>query len=304
MRIRVVGFLMLLVCFLDVGEASAAACTQDSDCRKKKVCHKAKCIKLSSKESIMRIDIEEWVPNAVVYIDEVPMGDIPWEGVITAGPHSIRIEAPGYESAFLEGEARSRQREVIKIRLVPSIKEPAPAQTPPATNAEDQEESRSLPGMVYVALLGSGGFGTGMWSDSKMRPTGAIFGGGALGARMVSNPLWFELGVSVLYGNRVVKDWPQWGDVDQRELHIGVLPRFLFSIIESLFYLGFEAEVGVAVSHRNWFLADLRGSMSIFVHKNIEIRVNPIGIEYMQELKGKGAIVSYNGSVGVAFRFL
>ena len=304
MRIRVAGLLALLVCFLYVELASAVTCSHDADCRKNKVCHDAKCIKLSREESIMQISLEERVPNAVVYIDEVPMGDVPWEGVVTAGPHTIRIEAPEYESAIFQGEARSMQREVIQARLVPITKAPPPAQAPPATYDQAQEESRDEPGMVYIALLGAGGYGSGMWGDSKMRPTGSIFGGGAIGARLAADPLWFGLGVSALYGNRIVKDWPAWGDVDQRELHLGVLPRVLFSVIENLFYLGFEAEVGVAISYRNWFLADLRGSMSIFVHKNVEIRINPVGIEYMQELEGNGAIVSYNGSLGVAYRFL
>ncbi len=304
MRIRVAGLLALSICFTCVELVCAATCAQDVDCKKNKVCHNAKCIKLSREESIMHITLEEEVPNAVVYIDEVPMGSVPWEGVVTAGPHTIRIEAPEYESAVFQGEARSMQREVIWARLIAIVTAPPPAQTLPVTNNESQEESREEPSMAYIAVLGAGGYGSGMWGEKVTRPSGAILGGGAIGARLADDPFWFGLGVSVLYGYRAIKNWPTWGDVDQRELHLGVLPRFLFSLVENLFYLGFEVEVGVAISHSNWFLAGLRGSMSIFVHKNVEIRVNPVGIEYMQELKRLGAIVSYNGSVGVAYRFL
>ena len=91
-RILVLGLFFSI--FLFAGNAWSRNCTDDSECKKKQHCHAGRCVKLSPKESLLEVTLEEWVPNAVFFLDGIPMGDVPWEGIVSAGKHTIRVEAP------------------------------------------------------------------------------------------------------------------------------------------------------------------------------------------------------------------
>ncbi len=279
-------------------------CIEDYECNTGRLCHASKCVKLTAQESLLQVVLAEIVPDSVVFIDDIPMGGAPWEGIVSAGSHAIRVEAPGYETLVLAGEARPQMREVVQVQLVPlQIASPQPTGAASHSSMAGEDDSTKEPGLIYIAALGGGGYGTAMWGDSKKRPAGSVLGGGSVGALMLFEPVWIDLGVAVSYGAHFIRDWPYIGDERFLELHLGVLPRVLFPVVGDVFYLGFEAEVGAVISHRNYFYVDLRGDLAFLINKYFELRINPVGAEWLQEAKGKGAVIGYTASAGVAVRF-
>jgi hypothetical protein len=301
---RALGLLPVLACLAAPSLARAADCTVDQDCPKNQLCHASRCTKLTKNESLLAVSLSEFVPNAVLFIDDVPMGNVPWEGIVSVGEHRLRIEAPDYQSVYFTGKARSRTRETIGVTLVPIPTPPSEAPAPPPEEEEDEaDQEHEGPGKFYVALIGQGGWGTAMWGDTRKRPDWSFMGGAGAGGFVVEDPVLFELGLSFAYGLRRVMDWPDYGDEDQRELHLGLIPRVLFPVVGKLFYLGFEVEAGWARAYRHYFYADLRGVMAIVPHRMFEIRLNPLGLEWVQDAGGKGAFINYNASAGIAVRF-
>jgi hypothetical protein len=336
MRIWILTSALFFTCFSFARSGSSGSCVEDKDCKKKELCNAGRCVKLSKKDSLLEVSLEAWVANAAVSIDGVPMGHLPWQGVVSAGEHTIKVEAPGYQTLELTGLARAKKREQIQLKLEPAAGAPAsgsppqqasselpPLPPPPfaqddslfpslpedpeteeGAEEEDEEEGEKPPGMLAVGLFGSGGYGTAMWGSSIKRPVASVFGGGLFSVRFLTDPLWFELGVTGSYGAHFGKDWPDVGDFKFTELHVGLLPRILFSIVDDFFYLGAEVEAGIAISSYNYILVQARGDLAFMVNEWLEIRVNPLGFEWLQEMKGKGAVIGYTGNVGAAFRFL
>jgi hypothetical protein len=95
----------------------------------------------------------------------------------------------------------------------------------------------------------------------------------------------------------------RWGDFFK--LDLGLQFRLLFPVKENLFYLGAELAPGAGISNHNYVYGDLLFAMSIFPHELIEIFINPVGVDYLQELATKKGsfIVSYRATLGIAIRF-
>ncbi|MCP4599031.1 MAG: PEGA domain-containing protein [Proteobacteria bacterium] len=325
MKAKIVSLLMFALCLLSVEPAFSRQCSDDNECPKKKVCHESRCIKVSKKESLVQISLEEWVAEATVYIDDIAMGNTPWEGIISAGTHTIRIEAPGYETLTLTGEARSGARETIQVRLKPI---PAPVAPPQPQETEQypsmdldigEEEESDQVGMIYIGLLVGGGYGVAK-TDIDKWSAGLFLSELTAGVAVVRDPVLFELGAVFAYGAHFIKDIPaprvnrETGEEEimptdrtHMERRFGALPRLLFPVVEFLkdsLYIGFEVEFGMTQSYENYFYTSLRGDIAFFVHKNIEIRINPFGLDWMRNFKQSESFIGYIANAGIAVRFL
>ena len=80
--------------------------------------------------------------------------------------------------------------------------------------------------------------------------------------------------------------------------------RLLYAIDEHFLYLGGELEPGYVLSEARYAYGTLSPTMSLFLGDWIEVRINPIGLHWMQELTGKGFVAALYGTVGVVVRFL
>jgi hypothetical protein len=287
-----------------VTPAFSRTCEQDLDCDSAQVCLDGSCLALSPKEAIVEVKTDTPDVEAVLYINDTTKGVLPWVGVVRTGVLDLRIEAEGYEIVRIQGEAHSGAREIVHVRLVSLDETDNGLSAVSFTKTDDDAAGSTEIGRFYIGILGSGGYGIAAWGDSKTRPVGSLLGGGTFGLRLIESPFWLELGASVMYGTRYVKDWPTVGDQDVQTLHLGLLPRILFPLVDELLYIGAEVEPGFVVSNRTWFYLGIRAGLAIMVHKNVEIRINPLGLEWLQDLKGKGMFVNYNATLGLAFRFL
>jgi len=284
--------------------ARAGDCEFDSDCDKGRVCFSRNCKKLDKVESLLTVEPATATEgNAGLYIDGAYMGNLPWTGIISAEYHEIRVEATGMITAHFNGESRSAASDTIVVTME---REPVAAgpQESAATAGRDE------PGTIFFALFGGGGYGVGGWgSDGWKRPIAALAGGGALGLRLPPKPIWIDLGLAISTTSLKPFDTTvdngsrpaEWGDFVK--INFGLLVRLLFPVKENFLYIGASLEPGYGMSGVNWIYADLHLAMSLFLGKHFEIQVNPLGMQYLQDLAGQGYIVSYAARLGVAVRF-
>ncbi len=285
--------------------ASAGDCELDSDCNKGLVCFSRNCKKLDKVESLLTVKpATETESNAGLFIDGAYMGNLPWSGIISAEYHEIRVEAPGMITVHFNGESRAAASDTIMVTMEP---EPVVVIGPkePAAKAESDE-----PGTIFFALFGGGGYGVGGWgTDGWKRPIASLAGGGAMGLRLLPDPIWIDLGLAISTTSLKPFDTTvnngsreaEWGDFVK--INFGLLARLLFPVKKNFLYIGAALEPGYGLSGANWVYGDLHLAMSLFLGKHFEIQVNPLGLEYLQDLAGQGYIVSFNARLGVAVRF-
>lgn len=333
-RTLLLVFTFCLIALVDA--APSIACKKDKQCNNNKVCHNGDCIALAEGESLIRIKMDEWVPNANLYIDGILMGAAPWEGVISSGLHTIRVQAKGYEPMIFTGTARDRRRETINVKLLPSAavdgppeisprEDPLLLETPPVEDfgyaplpeepslgpgvsfpsqrrSRFSKNSTALPGVMTLGVSGEGGYGSAKWGSASGY-SGWYALGGTLGAALARERVWFEMVAVVKYGQHFFPKWST--DLERsefKELRLGVQLRLLFPVKEKRLYLGFEAELGGMLSHLNYLYVDFRGALSVFPHPVFEIRFSPVGVEWVHDFEERGRVLGLSGNIGFVFR--
>jgi hypothetical protein len=288
-------------------------CQVDSDCQGKKLlCYEEKCRRLKKAESLIRVRVVS--PGAVsgsVYIDGTYRGEGPWEAILEPGPHEVRVEARKLLPWVKMIDCPARAVTEVDIAMVrdPAFDAPPPQPSQPATQPEPER-----PGMLFAGLYGGGGIGTAQWGDGGTRRPAAKWQiGGMFGARLLEDPLWLDLAAAISYSSFRVKHPP---GADPTELendwtppdlgagaHFGIQARLLYPIDEHFLYLGGELEPGYVYSDARYFYATLCPTLSLFLGNWFEVRVNPIGLHWFQELTGKGFVAALYGTVGLVVRF-
>jgi hypothetical protein len=311
---------MVLLGLAMTTEVFAAGCLTDADCMGPRVCFEGNCKRLKFTESLLRVELAQPIQTtANLFVDERYMGELPWAGIVSAGTHSIRVEAYGRLPSAFQGESRAGKADLIQVTLEPdpAFAAPAPGQTyghqsqPQAETGAESESDK--PGMISFAVFGGGLYGTAQWgADSLQRPALKFQGGGALGVRLVSDPVWLDLTYAMSYSAFQLKNPPGFDEEDLQGawsppwpgLHFALQGRLLFPIKEHFFYIGVELEPGYIYSSADWVYADLHLAMSLFFNEYVELRINPVGGEFMQELTGEGFIAGFHATLGLAVRFL
>lgn len=303
----------------DAARAPKKSCTLHADCGSpNEYCQYGKCQPLSVEESFLGVGLEQGVAfPAYLYIDGVMMGTLPWEGIVAPGPHTIRVDCEGMTPVEFQGTSTPGAVDYIPIRLVPL---PQPASGAPTGGGQgdggEGSGERGVPGTLRLGLGIGIGYGTAIGSPDWRRPVVTLLGGGSFGLRVVTKPVWLEVGFAVTsttlkivdYGMDTDGDgdddrWMRFGDF--LKLDLGLQFRLLFPVKENLFYLGAEFSPGAGISNHNYVYGDLFFTMSVFPHELFEIFINPVGVDYLQELATSNAsyIVSYKATLGVALRF-
>jgi hypothetical protein len=302
-------------------EALSAGCLSDADCKPPHVCLEGTCMQLGPTESLLRVDLATPIDSAAnLFIDERYMGELPWSGIVERGWHSIRVEAYGRLPSSFRGESRGGMADTLQITLEPDPAFAAPAPQP-AHGGQSQPAAETggdggsdKPGMISIGVFGGGAFGTAQWGTERtQRPALKFLGGGALGVRLVGDPVWLDLMFAMSYSAFQIKDPPGLDEDDVQGawskpakgagLQFALQARLLFPIKEHFFYLGAELEPGYIYSAARWGYADLHLAMSLFFNEFVELRINPLGGEFAQELTGEGFIAGFHATIGLAVRF-
>jgi hypothetical protein len=206
---------------------------------------------------------------------------------------------------MFQGESRAAQADEITVEL-----QPDPAYLPPppppssSTYAQVEQGSAGEPpiGRIHAGLYGGFGYGTAGWGDGPMRPTTILQGGITAGAAVLREPFWMDIGLGLSSTSLRIQEWaPDFGDF--LKLNFGLLVRMLFPLKDDFFYLGAELEPGYGLSNRRYGYAQLHLAMSLFINEWLEIRINPLGVEYCQELMFKGYLITGHATAGLVFRF-
>jgi hypothetical protein len=288
-------------------------CAQHGECGQGEICKAGACAAIGAQESYLIVSLETATgAPAYLYVDGAVLGLLPWEGYVAPGGHAIRVECQGMQTIEFQGTSAPGAVDSVPIRMAPLA---APAYgasagaPPPATE-------REVPGTLRLGLYGGFGYGTAFGANDWRRPVTTWLGGGSFGLRVLTKPVWLELGATAASTTLRIKDYPvdtdDDGDVDRfmvwgdfYKLDLGLVFRLLFPVKENLFYLGVELTPCAGISNHNYVLGDLYFTMSIFPHEMFEIFINPVGLEYIQELATSNAsfIVSYRATLGVALRF-
>ena len=322
MRIRNVWLAALVLMVIAATGTTANArpakksCVQHNECGGG-YCRGGTCAALSPQESylVMSLELAAMSP-AYLYVDGVLFGQLPWEGIVSVGVHAIRVESAGMTPVAFQGTSSAGAVDYVPVRMEPL---PYPGYgTGPAVSTANDTGGRGVPGTLRLGLGIGFGYGTAIGAGNWRRPVTTLLGGGSFGLRVLTKPVWLELGVVVnsttLKISEYVVDvdddgiddddrWMKFGDFFK--LDLGLQFRLLFPVKKNLFYLGAELSPGAGISNHNYFYGDLYFTMSIFPHELFEIFINPIGIEYLQELATSNAsfIVSYRATLGIALRF-
>jgi hypothetical protein len=288
-------------------------CGQDSDCKGKRfLCYEKQCTRLKKSEAVIRVRVV--FPGAVggsVYIDGTYRGEGPWEGVIEPGDHEVRVEAKRLLPYVKMIDCPARQATVVDVSLQ---RDPAFDAPPPPPPQPVSEPTSGRPKMLFAGVYGGGGIGTAQWGeDNTRRPAAKWQVGGAVGARLLEDPLWLDLAAAISYSSFRVKDPPgaepselqnDWTPPDLGAgAQFAVQARLLFPIEEHFFYLGGEIEPGYVLSEARYAYVTLCPTASLFFGEWVEVRVSPVGLHWLQELTGAGFVAALYGTVGVVVRF-
>ncbi|MDD5309725.1 MAG: hypothetical protein PHU25_20605 [Deltaproteobacteria bacterium] len=294
-------FIFAIVCFVGhAASARAGTCTRVGDCGEDGICASGTCrsaAELSPSESMLRVLLDQPVLGASLYIDDQLVGQIPWEGVIPVGPHAIRIEAPGMQPQVFDGQSPPQKLDTLFAALVAAP--PAPASQGPAVT-----EGTAAPadgGLFYVGPVGGVSLGTAMWGKEG-RPYTTLAGGLNPGFHIISDPIWLDLGLTVAFSTTRIAEWkPLWGQF--LGLRLGIMPRLMFQVGPSWLSLAVELEGGYMISNNNYLFAMARFGLSFIPLDWLEIRLNPAGGEFLQELQMKGLMGGYLAQLAVVARF-
>ncbi|MFO8071976.1 MAG: hypothetical protein R6V85_08880 [Polyangia bacterium] len=285
------------------------ACRDDSDCKAGRVCYDQRCTRLDNAESLLRVVLAQPQKEpAVLYVDGMEMGRLPWEGIVQAGSHTIRVESYGKLPVSFQGESRASKADELVVELEPDPalyappQQPAPQPVaPPATGESGGGES---PGRVQIGLFGAAGYGTASYGSGTMRPATALRGGLTAGVTAVTDPAWLDVGVTLSSVTHYIVDLSEdWGELFK--INAGVILRLMFPIKENFFYIGAQLEPGMTVvSNHLWAYGRLHGAMSLFVTEWLELRIDPVGFDFAQDLKMDGYLATFDAGCAAVFRFV
>ena len=299
-RITAVVFLSLFI--VNSGHAKGKACTADSDCKRKwSVCFEQKCKKLKKGKSLLAVSLQTPlnVP-ADLFVDDVLVGQLPLEDITTSGSHSLRVEAQGMQTVFLNKDCKNRKREQIQISMQPI---PPPPIAMNSFQEPEEPHDKVLPGKFHAGIFGGLGGGIASWGrdEDNQSATTALFGAVA-GLRLMTTPIWMDLGFGIAYGQTKIDHWADWGDF--KKLSFEFQCRILFSVKDNFLYIGGELVPGYSVSNVRLGYMQLHGTVSLFLNEWLELRANVLGVEYAQELEMRGFIFSFHSTVAAIVRFL
>jgi hypothetical protein len=285
------------------------ACRDDSECKKERVCYDQRCTRLDSDESLLRVvSAQPQSEPAVLYVDGMEMGRLPWEGIVEAGGHTIRVESHGKLPVSFQGESRAGKADELAVELEPDPAMYAPPQQPaprqPAPPAAEESSSGESPGRIQVGLFGAAGYGTTSYGNGTMRPATVLRGGLTAGVTAVTEPAWLDVGLTVSSVTHYIVDLSEdWGELFK--INAGVFLRLMFPIKENFFYMGAQLEPGMTVvSNHLWAYGRLHGAMSLFVTEWLELRIDPIGFDFAQDLEMDGYLATFDAGCAAVFRFV
>jgi hypothetical protein len=296
---RKIVFTLAIACFLGhAAPVRAQTCAQVGDCGEAGICDNGTCRSaagLAASESMLRVLLEKPAQGASVYIDDKLVGQVPWEGVIPAGGHAIRVEAPGMQPEMFDGQSPSQQLDTLVVTMTPA----APATPGPAPVGGGSAPADG--GIFYVGPVGGISVGTAMWG-SQARPYTTFAGGLNPGFHVISDPVWLDIGLTVALSTTQITEWkPLWGQFIG--LRLGLMPRLMFQVGPSWLYLAIELEGGVMISNYYYLFAQARFGLSFVPLDWLEIRLLPAGGEFIQELAMRGLMGGYQGQLAAIFRF-
>jgi hypothetical protein len=289
-------------------------CARHADCGPQNgYCQAGTCKTLSTQESLLGVGLEQATAfPAYLYVDGVLLGTLPWEGIVAPGPHAIRVECEGMAPVAIQGMSTAGAVDYVPIRMEPAAAASysgAPGVGP--TASASGTDGHGVPGTFHFGVQGGFGYGTAIGAGNWRRPIVTLLGGVTLGLRVVTKPIWLDVGIAITSTSLKITDYVmekdgermEWGDFFK--LNLGLDFRLLFPIKRNFFYIGAELEPGAGISNHNYIYGILRLAMSLFVHELVEIRLNPLGLEFIQELAMKNAsyIVSYTATIGILLRF-
>jgi len=282
--------------------AQKKGCVDDADCRKGRLCHAASCVVVPKNQSLLRVRLAAPARDpAYLWVDDVLMGELPFEDIVAAGEHSIRVESHGMLPVAFSGDSRGGMADLITIELKPIPPPPPPPQYhQPAPPPGDEDDP--VIGRLHAGLYGGFGYGTAGSVSSAKRPATILQGGATIGAALLREPVWLDVGLGISSTTIRIEEWaPDFGEF--LKLNFGLLVRLLFPLKQDFFYIGAELEPGYGYSNRRFAYAQVHLAMSLFVTDWLELRVNPLGMEFCQELMLRDYLAAFHATVGVIIRF-
>lgn len=278
------------------------------------MCYEQTCKRLKKSEALLRVEVvAPGGVNGSIYLDGTYRAEGPWEKVVEPGAHEVRVEARKQLPYVKMVDCPAREVTEIKVALQrdPSYVEPPPPAPPPPP----PKPPSGRPGTLLFGLYGGGGIGTAQWGDDgTRRPAGKGQLGAMFGGRALDDPVWLDLAAAVSYSTFRIKDPPGADSADLQNgwtepeagagFQFAVQARLLVELDENFLYVGGELEPGYILSEARYAYAVLSPTLSVFVNEWVELRLNPIGFEWIQELTGKGFVALGFATAGVAFRFL
>jgi hypothetical protein len=281
-------------------------CVDDAECKGGRLCHAAACTRLQKDQSLLRVRLAVPVASPVfLTVDGIVLGEVPFDGIVAAGSHAIRVESHGMLPVMFQGESRAATADTITVELQPDpafYAPPAPVQQPAHGQPAQAPRENPAIGRIHGGLYGGGAYGTAGWGSSARRPATTLQGGVTIGAAALREPVWIDLGLGVSSTSIYVVDWAE--DFGKFvKLNLGLLVRVLFPVKEDFFYIGAELEPGYGISNRRYGYAQLHLALSLLVTDWLELRINPLGFEYCQELMLEGYLMSFHATAGLIFRF-
>ena len=279
-------------------------CEADGDCKKGRLCYAGACKRLKPDES--RLRVRQSNPEAGVatlHLDGAAVGTLPFEGIVAAGKHSIRITAPGAKTIAFQGASRAGLADTISVTLEPAPP-PPPAVTAAPSAAGTGRGEGAPPGRLFAGLAAGIGYGSAFWGTTPdYRPALGLQGGITAGVAALREPVWIDVGVAVDSTTTRIDDVADdFGDF--LKLNLGVVLRVQFPIKDELFYIGGQLEPGWAISNKFWFYGKLHLALSFFFTEWFELRINPLGGAFDQNTTGKSYMATFNASGALVFRFL
>ena len=241
------------------------------------------------------------VTQATIFVDDVPVGPAPWQGVVAPGAHRVKAEAAGWASKSYRTTAIPGQTVNVSVELL--------------RNGEYDI------GKWYIGLAYSFGVGSSYSSGERYRLNCPGIGPGLLvGMKLPLEGRWLDLGLVVgPWTDRWINYNPStWAamsradQLDQKErvgqgMPLSLALRYVSAIVKPFLYWSASFEAGILIykhyrfnkapeeaeeeeygyydaladdGARAIFMMTLRGGLAFLPVDWFEIRVDPIGMGF------------------------
>lgn len=136
-------------------------------------------------QGVQQISVLSDPPDALVFLDERPVGLTPWTGQTFPGKHRVELRRDNYQTESFVAEVEAHRSLDVKVVLHEAAETSAPAGKPRATAERKRSRSSGLDVITWTALGTAGGaLATALAieaasgnTDSAIRPGTAFFAG-------------------------------------------------------------------------------------------------------------------------------